>query len=141
MKLFDELTEILKAEKIRRSPSNLHTLITDNWSLEGDYSQLRELQILACQSDFDDWSVFKPAYDAKYGKRKASTNVAMTEVCVGDLMEETEKAYQFDSGKLLGFNRPYGIWVPKSQVTYNKEESTLTMPVWLAAEKNWMTAN
>lgn len=142
MKLFDELAEILKAEKIRRSPSNLYTLVTDNWYLEGDYSQLCELQLLACQLDLDDWSVFKPAYDAYYGKRKASlASPKMVEVHVGNLLEETDKAYGFFSGKVLGPFEPYILWVPKSQVIYNEQGSILTMPVWLAVEKNWMSAS
>lgn len=142
MKLFNELAKILKAEKIRRSPSNLHTLITGNWWLEGDYPQLDELQISSRQLDLDDWSVFKPAYDAYYGKRKvSSTPPEVIEVYVGDLLEETDKAYGFFSGKMLGPSRPYILWVPKSQVTYNERGSILTMPIWLAIEKNWMSAS
>lgn len=101
MQTFDELTKILKAEKIRRSPSNLHTLITGNWCLESDYPQLDQLQVAARKLDLDDYSVFKPAYDAHYGKRKKLATVKMTEVHVGNLLEKTNKAYGFFSGKML----------------------------------------
>lgn len=140
MQVFDELTKILKAEKIRRSPSNLHTLITGNWALENDYPQLDKLQRAARKLDLDDYLIFKPAYDAHYGKRKKSATVKMTDVYVGDLLEETDKAYGFFSGKMLGYNRPLVIWVPKSQVEYNGRD-ILIMPVWLAIEKNWMSAS
>ncbi len=140
MQIFDELAKVLKAEKIRRSPSNLHILITGGYWLEGDYPQLDQLQITACELDLDEWSVFKPAYDAHYGKRKKSATVKMTEVHVGNLLEETDKAYGFFSGKMLGAYKPYIIWVPKSQVEYNGRD-ILIMPVWLAIEKNWMSAS
>lgn len=137
--IFNELAKILKAERGRKSPNNFFEIITEACVIEGDYPQLDELRQRCYELDLDDWNVFKPAYDAEYGKRKKAGNVAMTEVYVGDLLEETEKAYKFDSGKMLGFNRPNGYWVPKSQVTYNEQESTLLMPVWLAREKNYMS--
>lgn len=141
MQLFNELAKILKAEKIRRSPSNLYTLITGGYWLENDYSQLDQLQTAACKLDLDDWSVFKLAYDAHYGKRrKSATPPALTEVHVGNLLEETDKAYGFFSGKMLSAHKPYIIWVPKSQVEYNGKD-ILIMPVWLAIEKNWMSAS
>lgn len=140
MQLFNELTKILKAEKIRRSPLNLHILITGGYWLEGDYPRLDQLQIAARELDLDEWSVFKPAYDTHYGKRKKSATVKTTEVHVGDLLEETDKAYGFFSGKMLGAYKPYIIWVPKSQVEYNGKD-ILIMPVWLAIEKNWMSAS
>lgn len=139
--IFEAITKLLNAEKFKRSTHNIFDLINGDF-LENDYPELAEYQAAAHVLDLDDWSVFKAAYDACYGKRKkSSAPVKMTSVNVGDLMDETEKAYGFFSGKMLGFGRPYVIWVPKSQVEYDEENSVLSMPIWLAIEKHWMSAS
>ena len=46
----------------------------------------------------------------------------------GEVRGETEKAYRFYDGKTT-------VWVPKSQVEWDEEEKTMTMPVWLAQER------
>lgn len=46
----------------------------------------------------------------------------------GEVRGETEKAYRFYDGKTTA-------WVPKSQVEWDEEEKTMTMPVWLAQER------
>ncbi|MCA1452163.1 hypothetical protein I6F35_02900 [Bradyrhizobium sp. BRP22] len=49
----------------------------------------------------------------------------------GNKTGETEKAYRiFDGTK--------SEWVPKSQVEYNEEDGTFTMPEWLAREKEFI---
>ncbi len=46
----------------------------------------------------------------------------------GELQAETEKAY-------LLFDGTTKIWLPKSQVEWNDETKTMTMPEWMALEK------
>jgi hypothetical protein len=47
------------------------------------------------------------------------------------MLHETPAAYRiFDGTKTE--------WVPKSQVEYNEEDSTFTMPEWLAKEKEFI---
>jgi hypothetical protein len=47
------------------------------------------------------------------------------------MLHETANAYRiFDGTKTE--------WVPKSQVEYNEEDSTFTMPEWLAKEKEFI---
>lgn len=138
------LLEIMKTDGWRKSPSNMFCLFSGNLSLErGPYPQLDNLIIEGRKLNFDFWDDFKKAYDQEFGKRKkASKPAKMVTVSVGTLLRETEKAYQFSSGKITnkGNNGPElaGIWVPKSQVIYNDNDCSIEMPVWLAIEKNWM---
>jgi hypothetical protein len=46
----------------------------------------------------------------------------------GTLQGETEKAYRFYDGKIT-------VWLPKSQCEWDEESHTMTMPEWLAQEK------
>lgn len=46
------------------------------------------------------------------------------------VLRETDKAYQIDHGG----REP--AWVPKSQVEWDKTDGTMTMPEWLAKEKD-----
>jgi len=44
------------------------------------------------------------------------------------LVHETEKAYLIDDGGKK-------VWVPKSEVEMSEDESTFTMPEWIAKDK------
>lgn len=55
-----------------------------------------------------------------------------------ELMRETDKAYCFDSGKIDENKNPIGIWVPKSQCEYDKNDLCLQMPEWLAMDKGFI---
>ena len=46
----------------------------------------------------------------------------------GEIVGETEKAYRFKGERNT-------TWLPKSQCEWNEDESTMTMPEWLAIEK------
>jgi hypothetical protein len=46
----------------------------------------------------------------------------------GELAGETEKAYRFFDGART-------VWLPKSQCEWDSDTSTMTMPEWLAKEK------
>lgn len=46
----------------------------------------------------------------------------------GTVMGGTEKAYRFYDGKIT-------VWLPKSQVEWDEESHTMTLPEWLAIEK------
>ena len=46
----------------------------------------------------------------------------------GEIVFETEKAYRFDDGVRK-------VWLPKSQVEWSKDEKYMTMPHWLAKDK------
>lgn len=46
----------------------------------------------------------------------------------GELRAETEKAYRFYDGIRL-------VWLPKSQCQWDEDDKTMTMPNWLAKEK------
>lgn len=46
----------------------------------------------------------------------------------GEIKHETEKAYRFFDGSKL-------VWLPKSQVEWDPDSKTMTMPVWLATER------
>lgn len=46
----------------------------------------------------------------------------------GTIQGETEKAFRFYDGKIH-------VWLPKSQCEYDEESHTMTMPLWLATEK------
>ena len=85
----------------------------------------------------DVWVQVKAWYKNEFGSRKPVAQ-KMTTISVGDLLEETDKAYGFDGGKIYRTGKPVIIWVPKSQVTYNSKRSTLELPVWLAQEKSYM---
>lgn len=46
----------------------------------------------------------------------------------GEVVGETEKAYRFDDGDRT-------VWLPKSQCEWDVDTHTMTMPVWLATDK------
>jgi hypothetical protein len=46
----------------------------------------------------------------------------------GEIHAETDKAYQFFDGKRT-------VWLPKSQCEWDPNDKTITMPLWLAEEK------
>jgi hypothetical protein len=46
----------------------------------------------------------------------------------GEVQGETEKAFRFFDGARM-------VWLPKSQVEWNPDDGTMTMPDWLAIEK------
>lgn len=46
----------------------------------------------------------------------------------GYVQGETEKAYRFNDGYQT-------IWLPKSQCEWDEDTRTMTMPEWLAIEK------
>ncbi len=46
----------------------------------------------------------------------------------GEIRGETAKAYRFWDGD-------QSVWLPKSQCQWDEREQTMTMPVWLAKEK------
>jgi hypothetical protein len=46
----------------------------------------------------------------------------------GRLLAETEKAYKFDNGTRV-------VWLPKSQCEWDEQDKRMTMPQWLAMEK------
>jgi hypothetical protein len=48
----------------------------------------------------------------------------------GDIIGETEKAWLFDHDEASD-----AVWVPKSQCTWDNDTSTMTIPQWLAKEK------
>jgi RNase P/RNase MRP subunit p29 len=47
---------------------------------------------------------------------------------VARVVGETEKAFRITDGKRT-------VWVPKSKVEINHDDGTITMPTWLAEEK------
>ena len=46
----------------------------------------------------------------------------------GEIIHETERAYKFNDGARV-------VWLPKSQCEWDQDTKTMTMPVWLATEK------
>lgn len=46
----------------------------------------------------------------------------------GEIVVETEKAYKFDSGSRV-------VWLPKSQCEWDQHGKVMTMPAWLATDK------
>jgi predicted kinase len=44
------------------------------------------------------------------------------------VLHETEKAYRIDNGTIV-------FWIPKSQCELSDDRKTLTLPEWLAIEK------
>jgi len=60
-----------------------------------------------------------------------------------ELRHETNAAYLIYDGRSeikKGETEPseLRVWVPKSQVEYNEEDKTFTMPEWLALEKGFI---
>lgn len=49
----------------------------------------------------------------------------------GEIVAETEKAYRFYDGSRTE-------WIPKSMCEWDKEESIMTMPLWVAEEKGFV---
>jgi len=47
----------------------------------------------------------------------------------GSIWAETDHAYRFFDGVIT-------VWLPKSQVEWDAETKTMTMPEWLAKEKD-----
>jgi hypothetical protein len=47
---------------------------------------------------------------------------------VGEIQAETDKAYRFFDGLRV-------VWLPKSQCEWDVDEKTMTMPMWLAKDK------
>ena len=134
--ILDEAEKILKKEQWRRSKTVMCQLFGDVLGLEMKHENLILVQRAAVNLGWDCFDKFSPIYDLRYGKRRNSTaKSATTNVYVGQLLSETEKSYGFDDGKTYG---PYPtlFYVPKSQCTYNQESGELTLPIWLAMEKN-----
>ena len=46
----------------------------------------------------------------------------------GEISAETDLAYRFFDGKIF-------VWLPKSQCQWDIEDKIMTMPEWLAIEK------
>lgn len=46
----------------------------------------------------------------------------------GEIRGETAAAYRFFDGKTT-------VWLPKSQCQWDEDEKVMTMPIWLAKEK------
>jgi hypothetical protein len=46
----------------------------------------------------------------------------------GEIRAETDKAYQFYDGSVT-------VWLAKSQVEWDEQESTMTLPFWLAKQE------
>ena len=46
----------------------------------------------------------------------------------GELRGETEMAYRFHDGIRI-------VWLPKSQCQWDQDDKVMTMPTWLAEEK------
>lgn len=149
---FDELCqksiEILKQTNTRRSANALFDVFYQMWAEGGfdGYGLAEKVtennvefgQFFADHGNREVADMTKTWYKETFGARKQTQEVKMTTVSVGGLLEETEKAYGFDGGKIYRQGQPVVIWVPKSQVTYNEKNQTLEMPVWLAKEKNYM---
>lgn len=60
-----------------------------------------------------------------------------------EIRYETDKAYLVCDGRSeikKGDTQPseLRIWLPKSQVEYNEDDKTFTMPEWLALEKGFI---
>jgi len=47
----------------------------------------------------------------------------------GEVLSETEKAYQFSDGARR-------VWLPKSQVEWHEEDQIMVIPEWLAKDKD-----
>jgi hypothetical protein len=54
----------------------------------------------------------------------------------GDLRGETEKAYRFaTTDHFMKTEGALVVWLPKSQVEWDADTRTMTMPEWLAIER------
>lgn len=154
-KQFNELCqkaiEILKQTKVRRSKQALFDVFFGMWNNGyfdgyGEAGRVEDTfgfsQFFLAHGNADVASLTGRWYTDTYGKRKAPKTVKMVTCGVGELLRETERAYCFHGGKLTNKGRhgpePTQIWVPKSQIEYNEQAGTVTMPVWLAQEKNYM---
>ena len=62
---------------------------------------------------------------ARRSKGKELTDIAC------EIRAETAAAYRIYDGMITE-------WVPKSQVEWNEDEGTMTMPTWLAQEKGFL---
>lgn len=49
----------------------------------------------------------------------------------GEIQGETELAYRFFDGTMF-------VWLPKSQCQWDQDDKCMTMPDWLAIEKELM---
>jgi hypothetical protein len=151
--LCEKALEILKQTKTRRSAQAIFDVFYHMWadgSFDGyglaekiaeDREQFAEYFVEHGNSQVYD--NIKTWYKEKFGARKQTDEPKMITVSVGDLLQESDKAYCFHSGKFTNGRyglEPVGIWVPKSQVEYNGHNE-LTMPMWLAVEKNYMRSN
>lgn len=47
----------------------------------------------------------------------------------GEVTGETDKAYRFYDGKII-------VWLAKSQCEWDADDKTMTMPEWIAKEKD-----
>lgn len=152
--MFDQLChqaiDILKLTGVRRSKTALFDVFYQMWAngyFDG-YGQAEPVpDTFGYNHFFPEYGNREIAdmtakwYDEQFGKRKSNTNVAMTRCGVGDLLQESDQAYCFHGGKFTNGRyglEPAGIWVPKSLVTYDPANSEITLPVWLAQEKNYM---
>jgi len=60
-----------------------------------------------------------------------------------ELRHETDKAYLVYDGRSEikkgdTIKSELRVWLPKSQVEYNEDDKTFTMPEWLALEKGFI---
>lgn len=139
--------EILKQTKTRRSAQSVFDVFYQMWA-DGYFDGYGMVELIKDEFGFgpyfyehgnaEVYSNVKTWYKEQYGSRNSNQTVKVVEVSVGDLLEETDKAYGFDGGKIHRQGHPVVIWVPKSQVEYDNKNQTLVMPIWLAKEKNWM---
>lgn len=71
--------------------------------------------------------VLADAIEQEMGETVDVSNEA-TEINYDDIEHETDQAVMFNIDNLL-------VWLPKSQITYDQDELTIELPVWLASEK------
>lgn len=156
--MFDQLCTqailILKRAGVRRSANALFDVFYHMWADGGfdGYGQVDPItdnhvhygNFFAEHGNREIAEMTKKWYNEQYGKRKPAENVAMVTCGVGELLQETDKAYCFHGGKFTNGRyglEPVGIWVPKSQVEYNVTTEEVTLPLWLAKEKNYFRSN
>lgn len=152
--LCEQALEILKQTKTRRSAQAMFDVFYQmfDWGEFDGYGQGPIIKIEDTNNDFRRYFVehgnsevydnVKSWYKEKFGVRKQTSEPKMVTLNVGDLLRETDKAYCFNGGKFTQGRyglEPTQIWVPKSQVEY--DGYSLTMPIWLAQEKNYMRSN
>ena len=51
-----------------------------------------------------------------------------TEISYDEIEHETDEAVMFEIDNLL-------VWLPKSQIEFDRDEKTIELPEWLAVEK------